>query len=66
MIVWLLNYTIAETKFKVASWAGTTFLDKNPKIFANYIYLLNFFLTLELKKKWVFDQSWISKNSEPA
>nr|DAS08554.1 MAG TPA: hypothetical protein [Caudoviricetes sp.] len=41
-------------------------MDKNPKIFANYIYLLNFFFTLELKKKWVFDQSWISKNSEPA
>ena len=43
-------YTIAETKFKVASWAGTTFLDKNPKIFANYIYLLNFFFALKLKK----------------
>ena len=28
-----------------------TFLAKNPKIFANYIYLLNFFFALEFEKK---------------
>lgn len=50
MIVWLLNYTIAETKFKVASWAGATFLDKNPKIFANYIFI-KLFLHIKVEKK---------------